>query len=80
MSRRLRYGVLAAVALVGASATAFTTVSAGGRVASAPPSNGDINIEVVTHGQASDPFWSVFKRGVDDARASIEYLQTLSIP
>ncbi len=30
---------------------------------------GDITIEVVTHGQASDPFWSVVKKGVDDAAA-----------
>ena len=29
----------------------------------------DITIEVVTHGQASDPFWSVVKNGVDDAAA-----------
>ncbi len=28
---------------------------------------GSISIEVVTHGQASDPFWSVVKKGVDDA-------------
>src|SRR5262249_59961234 len=28
---------------------------------------GNVNIEVVTHGQASDPFWSVVKKGVDDA-------------
>ena len=27
----------------------------------------DINIIVVTHGQASDPFWSVVKNGVDAA-------------
>jgi simple sugar transport system substrate-binding protein len=27
----------------------------------------DITIEVVTHGQASDPFWSVVKNGVDQA-------------
>jgi simple sugar transport system substrate-binding protein len=27
----------------------------------------DVNIEVVTHGQASDPFWSVVKNGVDQA-------------
>ena len=27
----------------------------------------NISIEVVTHGQASDPFWSVFKNGVDAA-------------
>lgn len=28
---------------------------------------GDIRIAVVTHGQASDPFWSVVKNGVDQA-------------
>ncbi len=28
---------------------------------------GDIKISVVTHGQASDPFWSVVKNGVDQA-------------
>ena len=36
---------------------------AGGSGASADRSN--ILIEVVTHGQASDPFWSIFKNGVD---------------
>jgi simple sugar transport system substrate-binding protein len=30
-----------------------------------------INIEVVTHGQASDPFWSIFKNGVDAAGADL---------
>ena len=30
---------------------------------------GDIKISVVTHGQASDPFWSVVKNGVDQALA-----------
>ncbi|MGH2736288.1 MAG: sugar ABC transporter substrate-binding protein [Actinomycetota bacterium] len=29
--------------------------------------DGDINLIVVTHGQASDPFWSVVKNGVDQA-------------
>jgi simple sugar transport system substrate-binding protein len=37
----------------------------------------DIRIVVVTHGQASDPFWSVVKNGVDqaatDMRVSVEY-------
>jgi simple sugar transport system substrate-binding protein len=28
---------------------------------------GDVSIEVVTHGQASDPFWSVVKNGVEAA-------------
>ena len=31
----------------------------------------DINIIVVTHGQASDPFWSVVKNGVDQAAADM---------
>ncbi len=38
----------------------------------------DIRIVVVTHGQASDPFWSVVKNGVDAARedmgVAVEYL------
>jgi simple sugar transport system substrate-binding protein len=32
---------------------------------------GDMTIEVVTHGQASDPFWSVVKNGVDQAAADL---------
>ena len=36
-----------------------------------------ISIQVVTHGQASDPFWSVVKNGVDQAKddlgVSVEY-------
>ena len=31
----------------------------------------DITIAVVTHGQASDPFWSVVKNGVDQAAADM---------
>ncbi|MFQ5398520.1 MAG: sugar ABC transporter substrate-binding protein [Anaerolineae bacterium] len=38
---------------------------------------GDIRIVVVSHGQASDPFWSVVKNGVDAAasamRVTVEY-------
>ncbi|NNG04586.1 MAG: sugar ABC transporter substrate-binding protein [Inquilinus sp.] len=38
----------------------------------------DIRIVVVSHGQASDPFWSVVKNGVDTAQAdmgvTVEYL------
>ncbi|MDX1540248.1 MAG: hypothetical protein R3349_02480 [Geminicoccaceae bacterium] len=37
----------------------------------------DMRIVVVTHGQASDPFWSVVKNGVDQAAedlgATVEY-------
>ena len=44
---------------------------------SAAPSGGggggdrsDITIEVVVHGQASDPFWSVVANGVEEAAAA----------
>ncbi len=40
----------------------------------------DITIEVVTHGQASDPFWSVVKRGVDDAAAASGATVSYSAP
>ena len=44
----------------------------------APAMAQDIRIVVVSHGQASDPFWSVVKNGVDDAQedmgVSVEYL------
>nr|MDJ0757525.1 substrate-binding domain-containing protein [Ardenticatenaceae bacterium] len=59
----------------------FTLVAlvavAGLSVASAQKDRGDIRIVVVSHGQASDPFWSVVKNGVDraaeDMRISVEY-------
>lgn len=70
MSRKMRYGVLAAAAMVAGSITVSTGVSAGGGEAPAS-AEGGASIEVVTHGQASDPFWSVFKRGVDDAAAQM---------
>jgi simple sugar transport system substrate-binding protein len=41
---------------------------------------GDVSIEVVTHGQASDPFWSVFQKGVDDAAAQMGVTATYSAP
>lgn len=66
MSRKLRYGVLAATAVLGGSSTASAAPSESQQGAEGP-----ISIAVVTHGQASDPFWSVFKRGVDDAAAAM---------
>src|SRR6478672_13684262 len=33
----------------------------------AAPQRSDLRFVVVTHGQASDPFWSVVKNGVDQA-------------
>jgi simple sugar transport system substrate-binding protein len=40
----------------------------------------DVTIEVVTHGQASDPFWSVVKNGVDKAAADTGATVNYSAP
>jgi simple sugar transport system substrate-binding protein len=39
----------------------------GGGAGAGKEARGDIRIEVVTHGTAADPFWSVVKNGVDKA-------------
>ncbi len=44
---------------------------AGGLMASPVEAQEDIRIVVVTHGQAASGFWSVAKRGVDDADADL---------
>jgi len=75
MSRKLRFGVLAAAAVLAASSTASA-----GADASPQSAEGGATIEVVTHGQASDPFWSVFKRGVDDAAATTGATVNYSAP
>jgi simple sugar transport system substrate-binding protein len=71
---------LAAIGLIAIVAGACSTAaspaaSSGGGGGGANRSN--ILIEVVTHGQASDPFWSIFKNGVDaggkDMGVKVEY-------
>jgi simple sugar transport system substrate-binding protein len=56
--------VLAAMALVIAACTEQATDSG---AASGGGDRSDITIEVVVHGQASDPFWSVVANGVEAA-------------
>ncbi len=58
MNRLLR--VLAVFSLVLVFSSAFTAQAAA-------PQRADLRFVVVTHGQASDPFWSVVKNGVDQA-------------
>jgi simple sugar transport system substrate-binding protein len=74
MKRRLHKGLLAAALVVGVVSATATSTTVG---ASA---DGDVTIEVVTHGQASDPFWSVFKRGVDDAAERLGVTANYSAP
>lgn len=66
MSRLLRVFILGALLVM-----AFSSL------ASAQGEMRPYRIVVVTHGQASDPFWSVVKNGVDDAardmRVTVEY-------
>ena len=68
MTRSRRILILTFVLLLLAVATG---------VVFAQKDRGDIRIIVVSHGQASDPFWSVVKNGVDAAansmRVTVEY-------
>jgi simple sugar transport system substrate-binding protein len=91
MKVRQILGVLASMAMVVAcTPTANAPTAGGGAATGAGASPGAtasgsagatdrsaINIQVVTHGQASDPFWSVFKNGVDqgarDMGVTVEY-------
>jgi simple sugar transport system substrate-binding protein len=57
--------LLAVLALVGAGCGKKDKSEAGGVKRS------DVNIQVVTHGQASDPFWSVVQNGVDQAKKDL---------
>jgi simple sugar transport system substrate-binding protein len=56
---------IAAIAIVAAACSSSATTAPSGGAGSADRSG--ISIEVVTHGQASDPFWSIFKNGVEQA-------------
>jgi simple sugar transport system substrate-binding protein len=54
--------LLFTVAACGTAASNATSTSAG-----CPASRAKLKFYVITHGQASDPFWSVVKKGVDQA-------------
>jgi len=80
MTRKLRFGVLAAGALVAASLGAGLASTATASSPSPQSADEGMTIAVVTHGQAADPFWSVFKRGVDDAAAQMGVTANYSAP
>ena len=66
----------------GGDVASTATPVAGGQ-GSAPAQSGEraaIHIAVVTHGQASDPFWSVVKKGVDQAGKDMGVTVTYQAP
>lgn len=80
-STRILAGAAAAALLVAAcssSSSPSPAASAGGGGGSGNRSN--ISIEVVSHGQASDPFWSVVKNGVDQAAKDMGVKVNYSAP
>ena len=66
--------LLAKLALAALVSASFVT---GGALAANLKEAKDVRIAFVVHGSASDPYWSVVKRGVDDAAAltgaTVEY-------
>ncbi len=69
---------LAAIAIVASACS-----SSSGTPAPSGGGSGDragIDIEVVTHGQASDPFWSIFKNGVVQAAKDMGVTANYSAP
>ena len=76
MKLRNTIGVLGAVLIVASACNSTPSPAASGGGGGSADRSG-ILIEVVTHGQASDPFWSIFKNGVDaagkDMGVKVEY-------
>ena len=70
-------GWLALVAVMALVAAGCAGQEGGEQQGGGGAQRGDIRIAVVTHGQASDPFWSVVKNGVDqgasDMGVEVEY-------
>jgi simple sugar transport system substrate-binding protein len=76
MKLRNTIGALGAVLIVASACNAAAPAASSGGGGGGADRSG-ILIEVVTHGQASDPFWSIFKNGVDaagkDMGVKVEY-------
>jgi simple sugar transport system substrate-binding protein len=76
MKLRNTIGALGAVLIVASACNSTASPAASGGAGGSADRSG-ILIEVVTHGQASDPFWSIFKNGVDaagkDMGVKVEY-------
>ncbi len=70
---------------IGLSAVALVATACSSSPSAAPSGGGSgdrsgISIEVVTHGQASDPFWSIFKNGVEQGGKDMGVAVNYSAP
>jgi simple sugar transport system substrate-binding protein len=70
----------AAIVVGCSSSTATPSAAASGDSGSSGGARANIDIEVVTHGQASDPFWSIFKNGVVQAAKDMGVTANYSAP
>ncbi len=75
-----RFTVGLAVVALAASACSSSTATTAPSGAAASSDRAGINIEVVTHGQASDPFWSIFKNGVEQGGKDMGVAVNYSAP
>src|SRR5437764_13355305 len=63
--KRIVLIILLPLVLAACGGGSNTTTSS--NTSSCPASRANLKFYVITHGQASDPFWSVVKKGVDQA-------------
>lgn len=73
-------GIATVAILAAACQQAQSPGTAGGGITGGLTTRDKISIEVVTHGQASDPFWSVVKNGVDAAAKDMGVKANYSAP
>ena len=76
-------GVLIASAAIVVGCSGSATPAPSAAASTGAGGSGDragIDIEVVTHGQASDPFWSIFKNGVVQAAKDMGVTANYSAP
>jgi simple sugar transport system substrate-binding protein len=71
---------LAVVALAASACSSSSSPAPAASGAAGSSDRAGISIEVVTHGQASDPFWSIFKNGVVQAGKDMGVAVNYSAP
>jgi len=81
INRVVRFaGILVASTAIVVGCSGSTATTAPGASGGGSGNRSNIDIEVVTHGQASDPFWSIFKNGVVQAGKDMGVTVNYSAP